>query len=229
MIKHLACVMDGNRRWAKKRGKLAVEGHKEGVETAKRIVRLCLDKGIRYLTLYTFSLENFKRPDDEKNYLFDLIISHAQWFIDTAVNDGVRIRFVGDRTLFPASTVAACDRIERETASRDALTVNVLFCYGGQQEIIAGVKRVAAQVQAGHITIDQIDNEFFKERLWMYDTPEPEIIIRTGAHNRLSNFLLYHAAYSEIYFLNCMWPDFTQAELEKILTQYAQSQRNVGV
>ena len=116
MMKHLACIMDGNRRWAKKRGKLSVEGHKEGVETVKRVVRFCLDKQIPYLTLYTFSLENFKRPEIEKNYLFDLIASQAQRFIDLCVRDGVRIRFVGDRALFPASTIPACERIERETA-----------------------------------------------------------------------------------------------------------------
>jgi len=229
MIKHLACIMDGNRRWAKKRGKLSIEGHKEGVETAKRVVQFCLTKNIRYLTLYTFSLENFKRPEAEKNYLFDLIVMQAQWFIDTAVKDGVCIRFVGDRALFPTSALAACERIERDTVQGQRLTVNVLFCYGGQQEIIAGVKRIAAQINAGLISESDIDIACFKKQLWMYDTPEPEIIIRTGDRKRLSNFLLFHAAYSEIYFLDCMWPDLTDADLETVITCYTQSERNFGV
>jgi undecaprenyl diphosphate synthase len=229
MIKHLACIMDGNRRWAKQRGKLSVEGHKEGVETAKRVVQFCLDNNIAYLTLYTFSLENFKRPEIEKNYLFDLIASQAQWFIDTSVQDGVRIKFVGDRALFPSSAAAACERIERETAHAQRLIVNVLFCYGGQQEIIAGVKSIAQQVKDGALDLSAIDMNLFKRHLWMGDTPEPEIIIRTGAHNRLSNFLLFYAAYSEIYFLDCMWPDLTIAELQNVITNYIQTERNVGV
>jgi undecaprenyl diphosphate synthase len=229
MIKHLACIMDGNRRWAKQRGKLSIEGHKEGVETAKRAVRFCLDKNIQYLTLYTFSLENFKRPELEKNYLFELIVSQAQWFIKTAVQDGVRIQFVGDRALFPSSAAIACERIEHETAHCTSLTVNVLFCYGGQQEIIAGVKNIVSQVKSGVLSEQDIDIALFKKNLWMHDAPEPELVIRTGGHKRLSNFLLFHVAYSELYFLDCMWPDLTEADLEKALAHYAQLERNIGV
>lgn len=229
MIKHLACIMDGNRRWAKQRGKLSIEGHKEGVETAKRVVRFCLDNGIAHLTLYTFSLENFRRPEIEKNYLFDLIAMQAQWFINTAVTDGVRIRFVGDRDLFPSSAAAACERIEHETAHGNRLTVNVLFCYGGQQEIIAGVKKIAQGVKDGVLDLSAIDINLLKQNLWLGDTPEPEIMIRTGGHKRLSNFLLFYAAYSEIYFLDCMWPDLTNEQLQNVITNYIQSERNFGV
>lgn len=229
MIKHLACIMDGNRRWAKQRGKLSIDGHKEGVETAKRVVRFCLDNNIAHLTLYTFSLENFKRPELEKNYLFDLIAMQAQWFISTSLQDGVRIRFVGDRALFPSSAAAACERIERETAQCNRLTVNVLFCYGGQQEILAGVQSIAQEVKAGSLSISDITTDLFKKHLWMGDTPEPEIIIRTGGHKRLSNYLLFYAAYSELYFLDCMWPDLTIAQLQNVITSYNQTERNVGV
>lgn len=229
MIKHLACIMDGNRRWAKQRGKLSIEGHKEGVETAKRVVRFCLDNGIAHLTLYTFSLENFKRPEIEKNYLFDLIAMQAQWFITTAVTDGVRIRFVGDRALFPSSAAAACERIERETEHGNRLTVNVLFCYGGQQEIIAGVKGIAQEVKDGALNESAITIDSFKKHLWLGEIPDPEIIIRTGGHKRLSNFLLFYAAYSEIYFLDCMWPDLTNEQLQNVITNYTQSERNFGV
>jgi len=229
MIKHLACIMDGNRRWAKKQGKLSIEGHREGVETAKRVVRFCLDKGIEYLSLYTYSLENLKRPEAEKIYLFELIALQAQWFIDISTQDGVRIRFIGDRALFPASVLTACERIERETAHGQKLTVNVLFCYGGQQEIVAGAKRIAQQVKDGLIAESDIDIALFKKQLWMDNTPEPELIIRTGGHKRLSNFLIFHAAYSELYFLDCMWPDVTNAELEKAIAYYTQLERNFGV
>lgn len=221
--------MDGNRRWAKQRGKLSIEGHKEGVETAKRVVRFCLDAKITHLTLYTFSLENFKRPELEKNYLFDLIAMQAQWFISTAVSDGVRIRFVGDRTLFPSSAAIACERIERETTHGQRLTVHVLFCYGGQQEIIAGVKNIAQEVASGALRESDVTIDHFKKNLWLGDVPEPEIVIRTGGHKRLSNFLLFYAAYSEIYFLDCMWPDLTDAQLQNVITSYTQSERNFGV
>lgn len=229
MIKHLACIMDGNRRWAKKRGKLSIEGHKEGVETVKRVVRFCLDKQIQYLSLYTFSLENFKRPEIEKMYLFDLIATQAQRFIDLCGKDEVRICFIGDRALFPTSTLAACERIERDTAHGQKLTVNILFCYGGQQEIIAGVKSIVADIKRGLLSEEDIDTTIFKKHLWLHDAPEPELVIRTGGHKRLSNFLLFHVAYSELYFLDCMWPDLMEADLEKAIAFYAQSERNVGV
>jgi undecaprenyl diphosphate synthase len=229
MMKHLACIMDGNRRWAKKRGKLSVEGHKEGVETVKRVVRFCLDKNIQYLSLYTFSLENFKRPEVEKIYLFDLIATQAQRFIDLGTKDNVRILFVGDRSLFPSNIIPACERIERETAHGDKLTVNILFCYGGQQEIVAGVKSIVSQIKSGVLSEQDIDTALFKKNLWMHNMPEPELVIRTGGHKRLSNFLLFHVAYSELYFLDCMWPDLTEADLEKAIASYAQSERNIGL
>jgi undecaprenyl diphosphate synthase len=229
MMKHLACIMDGNRRWAKKRGKLSVEGHKEGVETVKLVIRFCLDKQIQHLTLYTFSLENFKRPEIEKSYLFNLIATQAQYVIDQSKKDGVRIRFIGDRSLFPHTIIAACERIERETADGMQLTVNFLFCYGGQQEIVAGVKSILLQIKSGLLSEENIDVALFRKHLWMGDTPEPELIIRTGGHKRLSNFLLFQSAYSELCFLDCMWPDLTEADLEKAIAVYTQSERNFGV
>lgn len=221
--------MDGNRRWAKKRGKLSVEGHKEGVETVKLVIRFCLDKQIEHLTLYTFSLENFKRPEVEKNYLFNLIATQAQYVIDQSKKDGVRIRFIGDRSLFPHSIIAACERIERETADGVQLTVNFLFCYGGQQEIVAGVKSILLQIKNGLLSEANIDVALLRKHLWMGDTPEPELIIRTGGHKRVSNFLLFQSAYSELCFLDCMWPDLTEADLEKAIAVYTQSERNFGV
>ena len=229
MMKHLACIMDGNRRWAKKRGKLSVEGHREGVEAVKRAIRFCLDKQIQYLTLYTFSLENFKRPEVEKNYLFDLIATQAGYVIEQSQKDNVRIQFIGDRALFPTTILSTCERIERETAHGQQLTVNFLFCYGGQQEIIAGVKSIVSQIKTGLISEHDIDLATFKKNLWMHDMPEPDLVIRTGGHRRLSNFLLFHVAYSELYFLDCMWPDLTEADLEKAIAFYAESERNVGV
>lgn len=228
-MKHLACIMDGNRRWAKKHGKVSVEGHREGIETVKRVIQFCLDKNIPHLSLYTFSLENLKRAETEKNYLFNLIAMQANSLIERCIHDNLRVRFIGDRSLFPESIKAACNRIEQETEQGKRLTVNLLFCYGGQQEIVSGVKSILADVRTGILSEADIDTALFKKHLWMNGTPEPELVIRTGGHKRLSNFLIFQVAYSELYFLDCMWPELTESDLEDAMVAYTQSERNFGI
>lgn len=220
--------MDGNRRWAKKQGLAAAYGHRQGVEAVKRAVDFCLKKQISYLSLYTFSIENNQRSSEEKNYLFELMISEATKGIEEFIAHSVRVCFVGDRTLFPAHLVPLCENIERKTAAGTALQFNILFYYGGRQEIVGSVKQIIRQVRAGLLTEDDITEHLIAQHLWMGAVPEPDLIIRTGGFKRLSNFLLYQAAYSELYFLDCLWPEMTTEHLEEAFSYFNTGKRNFG-
>lgn len=228
MIQHLACVMDGNRRWATSRGLPTLFGHKEGVTAIKTVVTFCLEKAIPHLSLYTFSLENFKRSAQEKSYLFNLIASSIDEFTDELVHQGVRIYFVGDRSLFPSSIRGACETIEQRTACGKNLHVNILFCYGGKQEIVSSVKKIAHQVASGTLLPDAITEKDIQNNLWMPLIPDPDLIIRSGAVRRMSNFLMFQSAYSELIFFDCMWPDMTKELFEQALQEFIRRQRRFG-
>lgn len=227
-MRHLACIMDGNRRWAKRNGLKPWYGHREGVEAVRKVIQFCLEKKIRYLSLYTFSLENFKRSAEENKYLFGLMVQEAQKGVAEFRKYGVRLRFRGDRSLFPQDLSPLLDRVERDTADMDVLHVTFLFCYGGRQEIANAAKHVAVDLKAGKISEEAITPELLSSYLWTYDLPDPDLVIRTGGYSRLSNFLLYQAAYSEIYVLDCLWPDITTEHLEEAYTAFVQSTRNFG-
>ena len=228
MISHIACIMDGNRRWAQKRGLPKVLGHREGVNVVEQVIKYCLGKSIKCLSLYTFSIENFKRSEEEKSFLFDLIVEQAERQLPRFIEHGIRVCFVGDHSLFPLKVKEVCERIERETLHQNALTVNILFCYGGQQEIVAVCKEALLQQEKGLLTVDGVTVEWFKQHLWSGHVLPPDIIIRTGGVKRLSNFLLYQAAYSELFFSDTLWPDFSVDELERIVNQYQETKRNFG-
>lgn len=229
MIKHLACIMDGNRRWAKSQGWLPWFGHKEGVEAAKRAVEFCIERGIPYLSLYAFSTENFKRPEQEISYLFNIVFKEViQALTPLCVKHEIRVRFVGDRSLFPEKLKPAIEAIEEQTKEYARLTLNVLFCYGAQQEMVSGVKNIVAAVQAGKIALDDISETTITQNLWMNGTPPPDMILRTGGVKRLSNFLLYQAAYSEFYFLDCMWPEIQKEDFAKAVSYFEECKRNFG-
>ena len=201
-MNHIVFVMDGNRRWARKKGWRAMYGHKEGVESVKRVVQFCLEKQIPHVSLYTFSLENLKRPQEEKNYLFDLIAQQAEHGFDEFVTSGVRVRFVGDTQQFPPHIVPVIKRLEEKTAHCTKLQLNFLFCYGARQEILSGIKALVQKVKAGLLAEDQISDEILMEHMWTHGIPEPDLIVRTGGVKRLSNLLLFQAAYSEFHFLD---------------------------
>lgn len=229
MLKHLACVMDGNRRWAKKHGLFAWEGHREGIEAAKRAIKFCLDQSIPYLSLYLFSLENFKRSETEKHFIFNVLPAQVA---DSLLRDlkerNVRVRFIGDRTVFPEAIKPFIDRFESETKNNTALQLNMLFCYGGRQEIVDGVKKIAQKIKAGDLTEDQITPELLEESLWMGEFPAPDMIVRPGGMNRMSNFLIYQAAYSEWRFIDCLWPEIQEKHLLKVVDEFRHTQRNFG-
>jgi undecaprenyl diphosphate synthase len=229
VLQHLACIMDGNRRWAKQRGLISWQGHKHGLDAAYRVVDFCLEKQIAYLSLYTFSTENLKRSAQERSFLFDFLAPQAMSEIIALKNKGVRVQFVGDRLLFPPSIVPLCNQIEKETAEGKKLQLNLLFCYGGRQEIVAGIKNIFQKIKAGLLTEQDISDEVLEQHLWTKNTPPPDIIVRTGGMHRLSNFLLFQGAYSELYFLDCMWPDVQHSDLEKIISYFDHCQRNFGL
>ncbi len=229
MIRHLGCIMDGNRRWAKKNGVSLSDGVLEGLSRAQTAVDFCLEKQIPYLSLYAFAIENFKRSIIERECIFGLLISHGRTYATNLANQGVRVHIIGDRSLFPSHVQDTCDEIEQITSSGKKLTVQLLFCYGGRQEIIAGVKEVCMQVSAGKLDLDNLTTESFKRYLWMGDIPDPDLIIRTGFANRLSGFLLFASAYSELYFPQCLWPDMTHEQFEKAVEYFVSCKRNFGV
>lgn len=230
MIKHLAMIMDGNRRWAKKNKLSYSVGYAEGgFGAAKIAAKYCLESGIKYLSLYTFSLENFNRPQHEQDFLFNCIINEGQKQLAFFNKENVKVCFIGDRSRFPKNVLPTINMLEKGTAQNDALQVNLLFCYGARQELVCSVKRLMHKVKKGLLSEDDITEKDLEECLWTSGIPQPELIIRTSGTQRLSNFLLYQAAYSEFYFLDCLWPDITREEIEHAVGSYLGVQRNFGV
>jgi undecaprenyl diphosphate synthase len=221
MISHLALIMDGNRRWAKEQGLFVWQGHRQGANTVEMVINYCLEKGISYLSLYAFSLENLQRSEQEKSYLFKLIIESNSRSADF-IKNGVSVRFVGNLFLLPEDVRQSCYQLMQETADCQKLVCNFLVCYGGQQEIIASLQKL---IDSG---IQKIDKDTFKSYLWLGNIPDPEIIIRTGGVQRLSNFLLFQAAYSEIRFLDCFWPSLTKDLLDTIVQDCITIKKNFG-
>lgn len=229
-ISHLAVIMDGNRRWAKKNNISFALGYGDGGYAAvKRTMEFCCKKGIKHLSLYAFSIENLKRPQEEQNILFNVIVDQGIKNVPYLKQHGIRVKFVGDRTLFPEKVLPICTEIEKETADGTQLFVNILFCYGARQELVCGIKALVQKIKQGLLSENQITEETLSDCLWMAGIPEPELIIRTSGVQRLSNFLLYQAAYSEFYFLDCLWPEVTSEHLEKAFSSFWGTRRNFGV
>jgi undecaprenyl diphosphate synthase len=229
MISHIAFTMDGNRRWARRQGLPVFLGHREGAKRIEFVVKYCLDHKIKYVSLYTFSIENFKRSLEEKSYLFSLINEIAKNKLPLFLQHGIKVNVVGDRSLFPEHVRETCSMLEQETAGQTRLVLTFLFCYGGQQEIVAATKRCIDLVVAGTLQRDDVTVALFSQQLWSGQVPPPDIIVRTGGVQRLSNCLLFHAAYSEFCFTETLWPDFNEQELDAMLERYQLVKRNFGV
>jgi len=228
-IQHLGIIMDGNRRWARKHGYKPWIGHKQGVTPVKTTLEFCLKHAIPHVTLYAFSLENFKRPKDELDYLFNLLAKElAAKELNALFEKGIKVQFIGDATQFPVQLQKTIQTVEEKTAQGTHLTLHLLFCYGGQQEIIAATQRIAQDVAAGALNPEDLTSEIFEQKLWLSDAPRPDLIIRTGGAKRLSNFLTYQSAYSELCFLDCYWPEITEDDLALAVNQYEVTQRNFG-
>lgn len=228
-MRHLACIMDGNRRWAKNQGQIAAYGHEKGVQAIETVIQFCLEHNIPYLSLFAFAQQNFKRSAIEVNFLFSMVIAHVERIIELAHQEQIAVRFIGDTTLFSHNLLAACRTIEDKTKHYDRLTLSFLFCYGGQEEIIAGVRGVADAVAKGMLNLQELTPQTFKRFLWMGDIPDPDLMIRTGYQQRLSNFLLFQSAYTELYFADCLWPELTREHIIKAYDYYISCARNFGV
>lgn len=226
---HLACIMDGNRRWANRRGLLPWRGHSEGIEVAKHVIDFCLQKGVLYLSLYTFSIENFiNRSPEEITYIFNLIKKRADTIVADLKKKGVKICVIGDRSYYSDTIKKLSNWAEHETADGNKMQLNILLGYGARQEIVDATKKIVMKVQKGDLSTNDITSTLFEDHLWFRGIPDPDIIVRTGGHKRLSNFLLYQAAYSELYFLDCLWPDLTKEHLNQVVDSFNHCERNFG-
>jgi undecaprenyl diphosphate synthase len=221
--RHVGIIMDGNGRWARARGRPRSEGHLEGLTAAKRVTAAAAELGIRWLTLYTFSTENWRRAESEVSYLMFLIRTHLKREFDFYRKNRIRILHAGDLARLPADVVREIRSAMADTAGFDGLTVVLAINYGGRDEIVRAVRRVAAAGEAATITEERL-----RAHLDLPDVPDPDLVIRTGAEQRQSNFLLWQSAYAELYFSPKLWPDWDRADLEAALEDYARRSRRFG-
>jgi len=227
-LTHLALIMDGNRRWAQQHRTtfLYDNGSKKAVQES---ISFCLERKIAYLSLYVFSLENLQNRDETtQKRLFSLLRQTCEQDDGQLAQEGVRVRFVGDRTLFPDELCDAIARLEETTKHGKRLTVHLLFCYGGQQELVAACKAIAQKVEQGELASSDVSRDVLAQHLWTGDIPHPDLLIRTGGAKRLSNFLLYQAAYSELMFVEYYWPEMNRERLAACIASYQGLTRNFG-
>ena len=225
---HVAIILDGNGRWAKKRGLPRSMGHAEGCKTVERIVQDADSLGIRYLTVYGFSTENWKRDEKEVGALIQLFRFYMVRLLRMAKENNVRVRMIGERSRFDADIVEGLDRLERETAGNTGLVFTIAINYGGRDEVVRAAKRIAGLVKEGKLSEEEINEELFSSFLDTEGLPDPDLLIRTGGELRLSNYLLWQCAYTEIYVTDCLWPDFNKEELEKAVLSYQGRDRRYG-
>jgi undecaprenyl diphosphate synthase len=225
---HVAVVMDGNGRWARKRFLPRTAGHKAGVKATRRLVELCAIKGIGALTVFAFSSENWSRPDQEVSSLMSLFLTTLNSELNKLHEQGIRIRFIGDRSRFAENLQQSISTAEQKTAANTRLTLNIAANYGGRWDIVNAVRSLSNRLVNGEIAADQITEESFSRELCLVDLPEPDLFIRTGGEQRISNFLLWQIAYTELFFTDTLWPEFNDAAFEQALDWYATRQRRYG-
>jgi undecaprenyl diphosphate synthase len=223
--RHVAIVMDGNGRWARKRFLPRFFGHKQGVDALVRTVAACADRGIEYLTVFAFSSENWKRPEEEVSGLMSLVLVAVSKYLSKLAREGVRIRIVGDREAVSDKVREAWDQAESATATNNRITLSVAFNYGGRWDVVQACKRTIA---AG-VKPDEVNEGTLSRFMAMSFAPDPDLFIRTGGEMRVSNFLLWQIAYAELYFTECLWPEFGVEELDGALAAYARRDRRFGL
>ncbi len=222
--RHVAIVMDGNGRWAKKRFMPRFFGHKQGVDTLVKTVLACADRGVEYLTVFAFSSENWKRPTDEVSGLMNLVLVAVAKYLAKLADDGVRIRIVGDRSQVSDKLRAAWQQAEDLTRNNTRITLSVAFNYGGRWDIVQACRRAMAD----GVDPEQLDEQRLNSYMALSYAPDPDLFIRTGGELRISNFLLWQSAYSELVFTECLWPEFGTDELDAAFAQYARRERRFG-
>lgn len=222
--RHIAIVMDGNGRWAKRHFKPRFLGHKQGVDTLVKTVLACAERGVEFLTVFAFSSENWKRPKDEVTGLMSLVLLAVSKYLDVMSRHGVCVRLVGDRESLAPNVREAWDHAESSTQGNTRITLSVAFNYGGRWDVI----QACQQAMRDGLTADQLDETRLSSYMALSHAPDPDLFIRTGGEVRISNFLLWQAAYSELCFSDCLWPDFGEAELDAALADYAKRDRRFG-
>lgn len=225
---HIAIIMDGNGRWAKKRFLPRVAGHRAGVEAARQVVKHCAKRNIKVLSLFAFSTENWRRPAPEVSFLMDLFLSGLEREAAMLHENQVQLRFIGDRSRFSEKLQAKINEVENLTAANQGLILIIAADYGGQWDICQAVQKLALAAQAGSVAPADITPELIQQHLSCADLPDPDLFIRTSGELRISNFMLWQLAYSELYFTSTLWPDFNEQELEKALSHYEQRERRFG-
>jgi undecaprenyl diphosphate synthase len=225
---HVAIIMDGNGRWAKARGLPRAMGHRRGADAVREVVEGCRELGVSYLTLYAFSSENWKRPAREVGDLMDLLRLYIRREIDELCRNGVRLRVIGERAGLPADIVELIESAEAATRHNGDLNLIVALNYGSQNEIATACRRIAEAVQAGTTRPDDIDAEMIRRYLQTAGIPDPDLLIRTSGEQRLSNFLLWQAAYAELVFTETLWPDFTRQSLRTAIDEFRRRERRYG-
>jgi undecaprenyl diphosphate synthase len=226
--KHIAIIMDGNRRWAKEKGMPGKLGHTEGAKTLEIVAKYCNKIGIKYLTVYAFSTENWKRSKEEVDWLMDLLEKYIIDFDKNNKKENIKIRVIGDITRLRPSFQEGIKRIEENTKNNTGLQFNIALNYGGRDEIIHATKLLTEKVQSGEIKIQDIDEKTFETCLYTYDSPDVDLMIRTSGEIRVSNFLPWQLSYAEMYFTDGYWPDFKEKELDLAIKEYQKRNRKFG-
>lgn len=225
---HIGIIMDGNGRWAKKRGLPRTAGHTQGAQTFRKIARYCSDIGIKYLTVYAFSTENWKRPKEEVDAIMKLFKEYMIEAINDFQDDSIVVKFIGDRSVFSDDMLELIERNEQDSKDRDGMVLNIAMNYGGRDEIVSAVKNIAQGVRDGDINVNDIDAQMISDNIYTKGQPDPDLIIRPSGEYRTSNFLLWQSAYSEYCIMDVLWPDFKSEHLDMALIEFAKRNRRFG-
>lgn len=225
---HIGIIMDGNGRWAKKRGLPRKAGHSAGAKTFRKITRYCSDIGIKYLTVYAFSTENWKRPKDEVNSLMNLFKSYLEEALADFKDDSIVVKFIGDKSQFSEDLRNLMIENEESSKDRDGMVLNIAMNYGSRDEIVRAVKNICADVKNGSVSENDINEQLVSDYLYTSGQPDPDLIIRPSGEYRISNFLLWQSAYTEFVIMNKLWPDFDKSDLDEALNIYSRRNRRYG-
>lgn len=225
---HIGIIMDGNGRWAKKRGLPRKAGHSAGAKTFRKITRYCSDIGIKYLTVYAFSTENWKRPEDEVRSLMKLFKSYLEEALEDFRDDSIVVKFIGDKAPFDEDLRNLMLENEESSKDRDGMVLNIAMNYGSRDEIVRAVKNICNDVQSGAFLPENIDEQLISDYLYTSGQPDPDLIIRPSGEYRISNFLLWQSAYTEFVIMNKLWPDFETSDLDEAIKIYSQRNRRYG-
>ncbi len=225
---HIAIIMDGNGRWATQHGLPRIEGHKEGAKTVRRVVEACARRGVKILTLFAFSRDNWGRPEEEIEALFSLLHQYLHLELPTLMKEKIRFRMIGDRSLLPEQIRQDLQEVESATQNNSRMLLNVAINYSGREEIVRAAQRLCEKVEQGKLQSSTISPEDFRKELYTNGMADPDLLIRTSNEYRLSDFLLWQVAYSELFFTPTLWPDFTEEDLNEAIDNYQKRERRFG-